>query len=312
MDDAFFRLILDHVADGVYFVDRDRRILYWNKAAEAMTGFTAREVLGRDCRDDILCYMDADGQSLCAEQCRPDMLADDSDAPQVEVYLRHKKGHRIPVKAKSEPIRDDDGNVTGSVEVFSDASEHLACLEQVEQLTRETLRDPLTGIGNRRYAEISLNARFDEANRYGWPFGVLFMDIDKFKDVNDTHGHDVGDDVLRAVANTLAANVRSFDFVGRWGGEEFLVVMPNVGDHNTLMRLADRFRRLVAMTRVDLDDGDPLAVTVSVGATMVRPGEDVDDLMRRVDELMYASKQGGRDCVTTDVADTCLTRRPPD
>lgn len=308
MDDAFFRRILDHVADGVYFVDRDRRILYWNKAAEALTGYTAREAVALDSREDILCRLDAGG-GVRDGDCLPDEVAAGGQ-PRADAYIRHKQGHRIPVRAKSEAILDENGDVVGSVEVFSDVSEHLACLEQVEELTRETLRDPLTGVGNRRYADISLNARFDEARRYGWPFGVLFMDIDNFKAVNDTHGHDVGDDVLRAVANTLAANVRSFDFVGRWGGEEFVVVMPNVDEHNTLMRLAERFRRLVALSAVDLPGKGPLSVTVSVGATMARPGETPDGLMRRVDELMYASKEGGRDCVTTDVADTCLARRP--
>ena len=309
MDDAFFRLILDHVADGVYFVDRDRRILYWNRAAEALTGYSADEVVGRRCQDSILCHMTPEGLGLCADNCHLAGSMEDGEPRQADVYMRHKQGHRVPVRVRSEPIRED-GEVVGSVEVFSDVSEHAACLEQVEELTRETLHDPLTGVGNRRYAEISLTSRFDEAHRYGWPFGVLFLDIDHFKDVNDTHGHDVGDEVLKAVANTLAANVRSFDFVGRWGGEEFLVVMPNVEEAGTLMRLAERFRMLIAAASANLPDGGRLSVTVSMGATMVRPDDTLDELLRRVDELMYASKQSGRDCVTTDATDTCGTTTP--
>ncbi len=305
MDDAFFRLILDHVADGVYFVDRDRRILYWNKAAETLTGYFADEVVGRGCQDGILCHVDGEGVDQCADNCPLTGTMEDGQPRQVDMFLRHKQGHRVPVRVKSEALRDEQGHVIGSVAVFTDNSVHVACLEQVEDLTRETLHDPLTGVGNRRYAEITLNSRLDEAQRYNWPFGVLFLDIDHFKDVNDIHGHDVGDAMLQAVANTLAANVRSFDFVGRWGGEEFLVVMPNLEDSATLMRLAERFRILIAASSTVLPGGDTLSVTVSLGGTMVRRGETLDDLLRRVDKLMYASKQAGRNCVTTDEGDTC-------
>ncbi len=303
MDDAQYKLILDHIADGVSFSDRQGRISFWSKGAEAMTGFAPGEILGRDCHENVFCRLDDDGARQCDQDCRL-ARGQGNDAGE-DIYVRHKKGHLVPVRLKSEPVRGADGEIEGMVEVFIDRTEHAACLERVEELTRETLHDPLTGVGNRRYAEITLNSRFDEAHRYGWPFGVLFVDIDHFKRVNDTLGHEVGDEVLRMVAATLASNLRSFDFVGRWGGEEFLVVMPNVDSLETVSLLAERFRKLIAASSSPLIGGGSLSVTVSIGATMVRTEENLDDLLRRVDDLMYASKQAGRDCVTTDESDTC-------
>ncbi len=299
MDDAFFRLILDHVADGVYFVDRDRRILYWNKAAETLTGYFADEVVGRGCQDGILCHVDGEGVDQCADNCPLTGTMEDGQPRQVDMFLRHKQGHRVPVRVKSEALRDEQGHVIGSVAVFTDNSVHVACLEQVEDLTRETLHDPLTGVGNRRYAEITLNSRLDEAQRYNWPFGVLFLDIDHFKDVNDIHGHDVGDAMLQAVANTLAANVRSFDFVGRWGGEEFIYTVFNATEDH-VSRVADTIRENVLS--LNIQNGFPstdeyLSVSIGIGTVKVENEQDVRKCIRLADKYLYQAKSCGRNCI---------------
>ncbi len=159
-----------------------------------------------------------------------------------------------------------------------------------------TLLDPLTELGNRRYLEMQLSGRLKEMDRYGWPFGVLFADIDLFKNVNDTYGHGVGDRVLKMVGRTMQNSIRSYDIVGRWGGEEFLAVIVNVGEDH-LCRIAQKLRSLVGKSRIT-EGKDSIRVTVSVGATLARPDDTAETLVKRADRLMYRSKASGRNRVT--------------
>jgi diguanylate cyclase (GGDEF)-like protein len=214
-----------------------------------------------------------------------------------EVFLHHKDGHRVPITVRVAPIRDDHGMITGGIEIFTDNTPAATALERVMEFERLVYIDPLTGLANRRYAEITLNARFEELQRYGWPFGVIFIDIDRFKDVNDRHGHDIGDEVLRMVAKTLLNSVRSFDVVGRWGGEEFLAVIANV-NREELLATVNRFRVLVEQSSIPAVPG--LRVTISLGATLARLGDETASIIKRVDKLMYESKAAGRNSATVD------------
>ena len=128
------------------------------------------------------------------------------------------------------------------------------------------------------------------------PFGILFIDIDHFKKFNDTYGHDVGDDVLKFVANTFVANARPFDLYGRWGGEEFIGIIRNINSPE-LERLGNRLRLLVEQSYI-LHGNEKLFVTVSVGATVVNDNDTMDSLMKRADYLMYQSKAAGRNLLT--------------
>ena len=288
--------ILDQMHDGVYLVDTDRAIRFWNKGAERISGYGAEEVLGTRCSDNLLMHVDDEGEPLCLTGCPLAATIADGAPREVEVYLHHKEGHRVPVHVRAAPLRDSAGRVVGAIEVFSDNSARSAMREEIERFKKLALFDPLTDIGNRRFAEMALTARHDEQERYGWPFGVLLVDIDHFKSFNDRFGHDTGDRVLRMVAQSLAANVRSFDVVGRWGGEEFVVVLEKV-DLEELGRRADVLRRLVGTSSL-LVDVEPLSVTVSIGGTIARPGEDPSETLKRADGFLYRSKEAGRDRVT--------------
>ncbi|MGE5347273.1 MAG: GGDEF domain-containing protein, partial [Acidithiobacillales bacterium] len=168
----------------------------------------------------------------------------------------------------------------------------------VEELRRMALLDPLTELGNRRYAEITLASRLSEMNRYGWTLGVLFVDIDHFKEINDRHGHVVGDDALRMVARTLRHAARASDFVGRWGGEEFIVLLPNATD-SELTAAAERFRTLIESSGLRLPSGF-LSVTASIGVTLAREEDTPDSVIRRADALMYQAKREGRNRVVAE------------
>jgi len=122
------------------------------------------------------------------------------------------------------------------------------------------------------------------------------MDIDRFKQVNDVYGHDTGDGVLKMVAKTLASNLRSDDFIGRWGGEEFVAVITDT-DNKSLYGIAEKLRALVSQSSFTTDRGS-VSATISAGATVAKRGETMEQLIKRADRLMYESKSSGRNFVT--------------
>ena len=297
-EDGFFRGILDNLHDGVYFVDMNRRITYWNKGAEKITGYESSEAVGRSCSENLLVHIDDEGVNLCKAGCPLAQTLMDGRERETEAYLQHKDGHRLPVVIRVSPLRDSSGRIVGAVESFSDNSSKAALLQRIDQLQKESLVDPLTGLANRRCIDMKLHSRIDEMRRYGWSCGVLFLDIDNFKIVNDTHGHNVGDGVLMLVARTLSSNLRTHDLLGRSGGEEFVAIIAHV-DMAQLHSFADRLRVLVENSRHDTEYGT-IRVTVSIGATVVRPDDTVEAAIKRADLYMYNSKIGGRNRVSID------------
>ena len=299
-DANFYRQLVDNLEEGVYFVDRERRITYWNRGAEHLTGFARAEVEGRHCSDNILIHVDESGRQLCEDGCPVRQVIADGSEHVAQVFLHHKAGHRVPVRVRAAPIRDGDGYIVGAVETFADNSAERAAQEQAETLERLALLDPLTGIGNRRYLEAQLEAQLDQTHRYGWPLGVVFLDVDHFKWVNDTHGHLAGDEVLRVIARTMEGGSRSFDAVGRWGGEEFVVALTSITPPEAVAA-GERLRTLIESASVPVEGRQRLHVTVSVGVTCALPDDSLESLLNRADRLMYASKAAGRNQVTSDV-----------
>lgn len=289
--------LLDSLFDGVYYVDRDRRITFWNTAAERITGFSREEVLGVSCAEGILRHIDGTGRNLCEDSCPLQACLEDGEHREAEVYLHHRDGHRVPVMVRAAPLHDETGAIVGAVEVFNDISHRKQVMRELQHARREAYIDGLTRVGNRRYADLILDARFRERREYGIDFGVLVVDVDHFKGVNDTYGHEVGDKVLRMIAKTMLGACRDLDVVSRWGGEEFLVVIPNT-DRAGLMEVGERLRAFVENSWF-VHDGQEIRVTVSVGGALVRPGDDPAAIVRRADSRMYVCKDCGRN--RTDV-----------
>jgi len=297
-NENFYHAILDNLYDGVYLVDRDRKISYWNRGAERITGYCAGEVIGSRCSDNILMHVDSRGTLLCRDLCPlAATMLDGSDRTD-DVYLQHKDGHRVSVNVRITPLRDEQGAIIGGVEVFTENSQKLSAIARMEAFEKLAYLDPLTGTANRRFAEITLHARHEEFRRYGWPFGLIFIDIDRFKCINDECGHVAGDEVLKMVAKTLMNSARSFDVVARWGGDEFIAVITNV-DYEQLVATANRFRSLVE--RSNRAAGPVKQVTISIGATLARGDDTEETLLERADRFMYESKNAGKNRVTADV-----------
>jgi diguanylate cyclase (GGDEF)-like protein/PAS domain S-box-containing protein len=296
--DEFYKSLLDNLYDAVYFVDPERVIKYWNKSAELLTGYGSSEIVGKHCWNNILMHVDLQGRNLCRGMCPLVKAMKEDTTLEQEVYLRHKEGHRVPVMVRASPIKDEEGRIIGAVEIFNNNSSRIALAQRVDELQRLALLDPLTEIGNRRYAELTLHARLDEFYRYGWRFGVLFMDIDHFKTINDTYGHEMGDKILRMIARTLQNGVRSSDVVSRWGGEEFVAFIANI-DEVALGALAEKLRKLVEQSKPFFEN-ELIGATISVGVTISRMNDTPEGLIKRADHLMYRGKLSGRNCVTMD------------
>jgi len=293
---TFHEKLLDSLYDGVYFVDLNRKILYWNRGAELLTGFSAEEVVGKYCFDNILSHVSDEGCSLCLNGCPLAFTMQDGERREHDVYLRHKLGHRVPVSVRCAPIVGDDGTVTGAVEVFSDATAKRSIERRVGELEHLAFLDSLTGVPNRRYAELKVKQSIQEVELFGCSIGVLMFDVDHFKLVNDNFGHNAGDDALRSICKTITHHLRSGDTLGRWGGEEFLVIVHDISPVR-LEAFANRCRILIAESTTHAA-GQQIRVTVSAGATIIKPGDSEQSAIKRVDRLLYRSKSSGRDCIT--------------
>jgi diguanylate cyclase (GGDEF)-like protein/PAS domain S-box-containing protein len=292
--EAFFRRLFDNLYDGVYFVDTHRRILFWNHGAERLTGFEADDVLGSYCYEDILGHVDENGSSLCHAGC-PLVYTIDSGAPgSKRVFLRHKDGRRIAVDVHVMPLRNDKDEIIGGVEIFRDASSAVALETAYNGLRELVEKDPLTGVANRRHLDRIVDAQLDILNRTGIPFCLILIDVDRFKEINDNFGHGVGDQALIAFAESLQQASRRTDLIGRWGGDEFLAILPEVQAKDAAA-LAERQR--AAVVAGTPDELKSRGMTGSFGVAEAVLGDSPMSLLDRVDSALYQSKSQGRNRV---------------
>lgn len=295
MTDDLYRQMLENLYEGVYFVDEKRIITFWNKGAERITGYHADEILGRACYDNILKHVNDEGCQLCLKGCPLQATIEDGVMRETPVYLHHKAGHRVPVSVRTIPLYDGE-QVMGAVEVFTDKSEQFNQLKNLQELRTLALTDQLTGLPNRRYLDQVLETKWLEYEKLEIPFGVIFMDIDHFKIVNDTYGHDIGDEVLKMVAKTTRAALRRADVVGRWGGEEFIIVLGDA-DPDMVRGVSEKVRMLIENSALKLGE-DSLSITVSLGVSLPAFADTLETMIKRADEKMYMSKKNGRNQVT--------------
>ena len=298
-DDASLRELMSKLDVGAYIWDGDRKISFWNKAAERLSGYSAEEMLGGRCSDNRLRHVTPDGVSLCLNGCPMAATMVDGQVREAEVYMHHRDGSRQPIAVWASPLVDDSGAISGAIEIFSDRRNRSDLLEEIEMLRGEVLTDPLTGLGNRRYLDIVASPRFEAIERGQNGFGLFMIDIDHFKSVNDTYGHTIGDEVLKMVASTLGSAIRPLDAAVRWGGEEFIIICANVPAEK-LAELAERVRFVVAESWLSTKAFGNIAVTVSIGAAKAVAGDTLATVVARADAALYQAKNSGRNrCVVS-------------
>jgi diguanylate cyclase (GGDEF)-like protein len=199
----------------------------------------------------------------------------------------------VPVVLRAQPIRAADGSIVGTVAIFRDDSLQQEARRKIEEMERLAFLDQATQLPNRHYLEMSLRTALDEFHVHNDPFGVLVIDLDRFKAVNDDFGHTTGDRALQEVGKALSGALRSLDIVGRWGGDEFVALVHHV-NREILSELAERCCDIVSQTTVPSSDGTRVSISVSIGGTLALPDDTAEALFKRADKLMYQCKTSGR------------------
>lgn len=316
LDDGMFREMVERVRSVVLRWRTDMSIEYLNPYGEQLFGYAPGELLGLSLLGTIVPDNETTGRSL------RQMLADIAQHP--EQYANNenenvtKAGQKIWLSWSNEGLRNDSGEVVGILSVGNDITalkraqaELKRALAANESLLKETEElnhrlglmaktDQLTGLLNRRSMLDKLAEEYFRAKRYAYPLGVLMIDIDHFKRVNDDFGHDVGDQALQAVATAITAAVRADDTVARYGGEEICVILPYASPARCWAG-GERIRKAVAETTETLVQSGrlPRAITVSIGgASSESSAVDEHELMQQADAMLYRSKDTGRNKVT--------------
>ena len=290
--------LIENLHDGVFFVNSDCTIKFWNKAAEKITGISSDEILETNCSDCLFRLKDAQNHSFVGNQIPIFKAIANGKAEENNAYFIREDGRKVHLYMRANPVIEPGGKIIGGIQLFTDLTGKPQ-ESRLRELEKIAMLDHLTHLANRTYIEKEFHSRIEEMKRYSLSFGVVFIDIDFFKSINDTYGHDAGDLVLKRVSDTFIKNARPYDFFGRWGGEEFIAIIRNV-DKETLIMVGERYRKLVQSQEIIIGDQN-LFVTVSMGATMMNNSDNISTIIQRADKLMYQSKKNGRNRLTTDI-----------
>jgi diguanylate cyclase (GGDEF)-like protein/PAS domain S-box-containing protein len=275
--------IFEHSGEAILISDRDNRIVAVNPAFTRLTGYAAEEVIGRN--PSIL----ASGRSTPEEYAQMWQALREHGLWHGEVWDRRKDGGTYPKWLTIATLKNADGEVTHYIGSFTDISERKTAEEQIRHLAHH---DTLTGLSNRFHLQGRLEQALATARRDERPLAVIFLDLDRFKIINDTLGHQVGDHLLIAVAHRLRASVRDSDIVARLGGDEFVVVLTDV-EAAGAQQVADKILRSLA-TAYNVG-AHRLHSTPSLGIAMFpQDGDSVEALMKNADTAMYHAKTAGR------------------
>jgi diguanylate cyclase (GGDEF)-like protein/PAS domain S-box-containing protein len=287
-----YRTVLESLPTGVYVVDSNRRILFWNDGAERITGYLRLEAIGRRCGDNLLKHCDETNTILCGTDCPLLGTMRDGHRRQTDVFLSHKEGQRVPVRVHAVPLRNEHGSLVGAVECF-DIREVLPAGLDVHRFGMHHVVHSVAELPDRQKIVACLEAEIADFEESPVPFGVLVVRVDQLERVLRTSGRCAVDSVSGVVARTLAANLGPNDLVGRWSDNCFVVVIKNCAV-KTLTRCAALLKGLVHAAAIPWW-GDQLSVTVSMGGTMMRDGDTPESLLQRAEQNLDAAAEAGGD-----------------
>ena len=294
LEGPFHEKLFESMHDGVVFVDTSQRILRWNRGTERMTGIPGAVTDGKLWQPSLIGMCDASGNPIDQADCPVNHAIRSS----VQVFRRLQiagladKLRTVDVHAV--PVLDTEHRVFGAALLLHDASSESQLEQRVSKLYKRSTIDPLTQLANRREFDRVLAETVPAALKRSTPCSLIMCDLDHFKNINDTLGHQVGDGALTHFASILADCGRSGDLVARYGGEEFVVVCPNCTG-TAAVEFAERVRRRVEVTTIPALLGH--ALTVSLGVTELQRGDTAATFLCRADRALIAAKDGGRNRV---------------
>lgn len=283
-----FKAIIESSQDAIISKDLNGVVTSWNAGATAMFGYTDQEMIGQHMR------MLFPEDRLYEDQQILERIRSGETVPRFETVRVRKDGTRINVSATMSLVRDSRGQVVGASTIARDITARIKADHELRRLAQT---DALTGLLNRRQFMMTADQELSRTKRYGGPLSVLMIDIDRFKIVNDTWGHQTGDLVIRKLGQLCRETLRDIDIIGRIGGEEFAVALPQT-DPTRALDVAERLRQAVALIEVAHEQDLSLRFTVSIGVTTLAHTETtLDTLLGWADIAMYEAKNSGRNRV---------------
>ena len=274
------------------------------RRSENLLGRICSQMLGTPWSSRLFSYSDKTGKRLTDGECPVHEVMETSRPACRTLNVQQRGGSWIDVEVQCFPLIDYQGNLQGVAEIFRDVTRSKRNAPQFRELKLAASRDALTGVSNRGELEKHLQRIMTEhASGETDTFSVIFLDIDHFKSINDTHGHGVGDRVLISVARLMQSELYSGELVARYGGEEFVVMCPST-DIDSAMRKAERLRSTLADTPIG--ESTRLKVTASLGVSQVDASDSMESLLHRADTALYNAKEGGRNRICKLLAGDCL------
>jgi diguanylate cyclase (GGDEF)-like protein/PAS domain S-box-containing protein len=294
--ERFLNTIFDSIRDPFCIIDRSYTIVRANEAYAQLKNRAVDDLIDRTC------YKALEEKSEVCDGCiiRKTLQSMDPCAKEKKVTL--KSGETLWMEIFTYPILDDAGEVSHVIEYTRDVTDRKKSEEDrrrlIERLEYLSKIDSLTGLLSRRALSEQLEYEIDRARRYKAELAVILCDLDNLKAINDNHGHLAGDATLQLLAATLRSSLRNVDIAGRYGGDEFLVIVPQTSAESALS-IAEKMRRAAERTEVRLEGDKRVAMSLSIGVAGLGPlPEDMDGLISRVDAALYASKNAGRNKVS--------------
>jgi len=294
--ESFLNTIFDSFHDPFNIVDRDYRIVKFNDAYARMKNLSASDLFGK------ICYEALHGRNSVCEDCVIEKTFQCKDPCAKEKKIPQADGTDLWVEIYTYPILDPQGSVTHVVEYTRDITDRKISEEEkkqlIENLNHLSTTDSLTGLANRRALTDMLQYEITRSQRYDKDLSLILCDIDRFKAINDTYGHAAGDAALQAVSEALTSSLRKTDILGRYGGDEFMIILPETSLAGAKM-LGEKVRIAVSEIKLNVANNKRTGLSLSLGvAGCCAPAEDIDTLVRLADSALYLSKQGGRNKVT--------------
>jgi diguanylate cyclase (GGDEF)-like protein/PAS domain S-box-containing protein len=279
--------IMESARDAIIMIDNKGNVTFWNPAAERLFGYSREEVMGKELHR--LMIQDERLYEVYKEAFKRFQLSGKRNAvgKTIELKTRHKDGYEIDVELSLSAVKiKDTWHALGIVRDISERKKYE------ELLYRQSITDPLTNIYNRRFFMQMLEQEMERTRRYGKPFSIIMLDLDHFKSVNDRFGHAAGDMVLKSVADMIKGRIRKTDYFARWGGEEFIILLPETSVEYAAGLAEELRERLSSMTLPEVG-----RVTASFGVASYRTLDTIDTILMRADSMLYEAKDAGRNCV---------------